>query len=264
MSPIYVSTTSNHHFLYHWKVFEEHGFDVIGLLKQIAVELYKQLHITAENDRYLLRRATERYFIQLENHLNFILDAPGSSFFIREHGTEKYHELLEIRNEYRKLINAMQRAWIGEQNKIVGFYKSECNSFDFRRELHNIIESSNNGASFINMDKLSEKFKIPNWKASNFLVRINFNQPKYYEYKDKKYLIANPYLILNSKAEELKCLLIECNNNETITRRSQASSLLTDNGIPKDCHCPSQGTRILFCTQKRERRGRFKRPHYCA
>ena len=38
-------------FLHHWKVFEEHGFDVIGLLKQIAVELYNQLHITAENDR---------------------------------------------------------------------------------------------------------------------------------------------------------------------------------------------------------------------
>jgi hypothetical protein len=75
-------------FLLHWKNFKKH-FDVIGLLKQIAVELYNQLHITAENDRYLLRRATERYFIQLENHLNFILDAPGSSFFIREHGNRK-------------------------------------------------------------------------------------------------------------------------------------------------------------------------------
>jgi hypothetical protein len=86
------------------------------------------------------------------------------------------------------------------------------------------------------MDKLSEKYKIPNWQASNFLVRINTNQRKYYEYKDKKYLIANPYLILNSKAEELKYMLIECNNNETITRRSHASSLLANNGFPKDCH----------------------------
>lgn len=42
------------------------GFDVVGLLLQISVELIDQLHIDAGNDYYLLRRAMERYLADFD------------------------------------------------------------------------------------------------------------------------------------------------------------------------------------------------------
>ena len=42
-------------FLKYWQDFRECGFDVIGLLLQIAEELHSQLYIDAESDNYLLR-----------------------------------------------------------------------------------------------------------------------------------------------------------------------------------------------------------------
>jgi len=48
--------------------FESLGFDVLGLLLQISVELIDQLHIDANNDHYLLRRATERYLVEFDRY----------------------------------------------------------------------------------------------------------------------------------------------------------------------------------------------------
>ena len=61
-------------FLKYWQDFRECGFDVIGLLLQIAEELHSQLHIDAESDKYLLRRASERYFVGVENYCYERLD----------------------------------------------------------------------------------------------------------------------------------------------------------------------------------------------
>ena len=42
------------------------GFDVVGLLLLISVELIDQLHIDAGKDYYLLRRAMERYLVEFD------------------------------------------------------------------------------------------------------------------------------------------------------------------------------------------------------
>lgn len=51
-------------FLRDCQLHESLGFNVIGLLLQISIELIDQLHIDASNDFYLLRRATERYLAE--------------------------------------------------------------------------------------------------------------------------------------------------------------------------------------------------------
>lgn len=65
-------------FLKYWQYFfnEDYNFNVIDLLLEISVELENQLHIDTKNDLYLLRRASERYFIEFENFFNVILDFP--------------------------------------------------------------------------------------------------------------------------------------------------------------------------------------------
>jgi hypothetical protein len=224
-------------FLLYWKEFNKYGFDVIDLLKQIATELYNQLHITTEQDKYLLRRATERYFIQLENHLYTILDEPSSVMSILKPGkVEEYHRLFELRNKFRELVNYMQRQWMAEQKKVLDFYENECNDFNFRKELDSLIETTN--PIVINLRPLKHKYKIPEGFTSSILVGIIGPPDKtnYYEHNNKKYFITDPCLILDSKAQNLKLLLAEDINNKTIRRYSQASSLLTRNGIPEGCH----------------------------
>ena len=59
-------------FLKDFELQEFLGFDVVGLLLQISVELIDQLHIDAGNDDYLLRRAMERYLAEFDR---FFFDA---------------------------------------------------------------------------------------------------------------------------------------------------------------------------------------------
>ena len=55
-------------FLRHSELFESLGFGVVDLLLQISAELIDQLHIDADNDHYLLRRATERFLAEFEGY----------------------------------------------------------------------------------------------------------------------------------------------------------------------------------------------------
>lgn len=59
-------------FLMYWQDFEKAGFNVIGLLKKIGTEFQNQLQF--DND-CLLRRVTERYYIELTNYF-YSLESP--------------------------------------------------------------------------------------------------------------------------------------------------------------------------------------------
>ncbi len=63
-------------FLQHWDIFEKEGFPVINLLIKIAVEFKDQLNYEttdfSNNNRYLLKKATERYFISWINYFDYI------------------------------------------------------------------------------------------------------------------------------------------------------------------------------------------------
>ena len=217
-------------FLEYWKDFEKYGFDVFDvfsdILMEISHELRSQLHIKIENDTYLLRRVTERIFSEIEIHLQISL------LFKKNEGIEKYNKLVQTRNKYRKNIASLKRMWIDKELKEIMFYEMEQKEFDFKQEIHNVIRNAiENNNSVINIEEVAQIYEIPTYNVFEIS-----DESCYYEYKGKRYLITNACLILYSKVEDLKSLLIEGKKSKTITRYSQASSLLASNGIPNDCH----------------------------
>ena len=111
-------TTEKIPFLKYWAEFKNHGFDVINSLTSISSELINQLHVDAEEDNYLIRRATERYFIDVNNYFyeydvnNQIIP---SEFFLKDDELKKEKELRIRLNEYRKTIIHLQKTWIFTQ-----------------------------------------------------------------------------------------------------------------------------------------------------
>ncbi|HET7391901.1 MAG TPA: hypothetical protein VFJ51_13865 [Nitrososphaeraceae archaeon] len=93
-------------FLKDWQLFSNEycDFNVIDLLLEIAVELENQFHIDTTNDFYLIRRASERYFVELENYLWGILDSPLCYFHAKDVGNVKHAELFKARNNYRREV----------------------------------------------------------------------------------------------------------------------------------------------------------------
>lgn len=63
-------------FLMHWQYFERIGFNIFDLLLSLSSEYQNQMHIDAEEDNYLLRRITERFFIEVENHFHRVSQNP--------------------------------------------------------------------------------------------------------------------------------------------------------------------------------------------
>lgn len=234
-------------FLEYWKDFEEYGFDIIhtfsNLLMEISQEFRNQLHIKTENDTYLLKRITDRIFSEIEIYLQFCLDPPGSSFFIKSIGIEKYQKLLQTRYQYRKAIIALKGTWIEEELKQITFYEKEQKELDFEKEVQDYIHNAiADDVPIINLEKVTQRYEKSTYDTVNLLLRQPYHsyyssdRPYYYEYKNKRYLITISCLILESKTNDLKLLLIEGNNNGTISKYSQASSLLASNDIPIDSH----------------------------
>jgi hypothetical protein len=107
---------------------------------------------------------------------------------------------------------------------------------NFKQEIHRMIGNVlRNGYYIVNIEKVAEKYKISMYSALNLFLPsyhnyYSYDKPYYYTHNNKvKFLILIPYLILESKAEELKSLLVEGYNNRTISNMSDASSLLTKN-----------------------------------
>jgi hypothetical protein len=107
-------------FLKYWQDFEKCGFNVIELLLQISEELYSQLHIDAENDRYLLRRASERYFVGVENYCYERIDDPF--YFLAEKITPDERNLLaQTRHKYRTNMIPLLKEWIQKQQERIDY-----------------------------------------------------------------------------------------------------------------------------------------------
>ena len=81
------------------------------------------MHIDAEEDNYLLRRITERFFIEVENHFYRVSQNPV--YLIKNKiGVQEYDKILEKRNEYRQSLIHLQRQWISKQLKVLDYFDS--------------------------------------------------------------------------------------------------------------------------------------------
>ena len=100
--------------------FESYGFDVVGLILNIGLELRNQLHIEAENDNYLLRRAIERYFVELTNFFYKQFESPAlSSVMAKNIGIDKYNAINEKVRKYKLFMLDLQKHFLSEQIEIV-------------------------------------------------------------------------------------------------------------------------------------------------
>jgi len=204
-------------FLKYSDEFEKHGFDVIGLLKKISEELFSQLHITAEEDNYLLRRATERYSVEVENYFYRRIELASSFPYIqKEMGSEEYKIISEKINDYRQDIVKLRESWIVEQQKDISFLKRKSNYNKLSRELADTIAASANSDAIISVDKLAEKYSLSNIEVLNML---SLTRPQ-------TYIIAGLHLIPNSKIPAL----------QDNTRLEDTRLLFEKNGIPDSCH----------------------------
>ena len=113
-------------FLKYWDDFEKAGFDVFSSLKEIAIELEHHHEenttgLSSGNLMYLLRRATEIYFIKMTNY--FFLTTDESSLFSHYYGQKKeFAELQEIQrktDEYRLFILGLLKRWYSDELKAV-------------------------------------------------------------------------------------------------------------------------------------------------
>lgn len=113
-------------FLKYWDDFEKAGFDVISSLREIAVELESHHEenttaLSSGNRTYLLRRATEIYFIKMTNY--FFLRTDKSSPFSHYYSQKKgFAELQEIRRKtdgYRLSILGLLKMWYTDDLKAV-------------------------------------------------------------------------------------------------------------------------------------------------
>ena len=113
-------------FLKYWDDFEKAGFDVFSSLKEIAAELEHHHEenttgLSSENLIYLLRRATEIYFIRMTNY--FFLRTDESSLFSHYYGQKKgFAELQEVQrktDEYRLSILRLLKSWYSDDLKAV-------------------------------------------------------------------------------------------------------------------------------------------------
>lgn len=123
-------------FLKYWDDFEKAGFDVFSSLKEIAAELEHHHEentsgLSSGNLIYLLRRATEIYFIKMTNY--FFLTTDESSLFSHYYGQKKgFAELQEIQrktDEYRLFILGLLKRWCTDDlkavNDLIEFYKNK-------------------------------------------------------------------------------------------------------------------------------------------
>jgi hypothetical protein len=203
-------------FLKYSKEFEEHGFDVIGILKKISEELFNQLHITSEEDNYLLRRATERYSVEVENYFYKSFELASSYSYIQKIGSEQYKAISEKINDYRQTIVKLRESWIVEQQKDISFLKRKSNYNILTRELADTITAAPaNTNAIISVDELAEKYSLSNIEVLNMLSSV----------KPNTHIRAGLHLIPNSK--------IPLQDN---IRLEDARLLFKKNEIPDSCH----------------------------
>jgi hypothetical protein len=203
-------------FLRYSEYFEKHGFDVIGLLKKISEELFNQLHVTAEEDNYLLRRATERYSVEVENYFYSRFELASSYPYIQKMGSEEYKEIFEKISDYRQIIVMLRESWIVQQQKEISFLKRKSNYNKLANELPDTIAATANSNAIISIDELAEKYSMSNIEVLHMLSSM----------KPNAHIIAGLHLIPRSKIPTL-------HDN---TRFEDARSLLKNNGIPDSCH----------------------------
>ena len=166
-------------FLNYLTEFKEYGFPAEQILLEIAGELRNQLHLDTNNDdNYLLCKATERYFFQLETHFSSIMDNPLSKMPFRKRCND-YISLRYILYNYRKRIIPILREWIDYQTSFCNFYDNKCKVLEIVKDCNSSIM---NYEQIISLRTLARKNNIELSAVLSFI-------------KDSSSLLSRPYTL---------------------------------------------------------------------
>jgi len=95
-------------FLMYCQDFENAGFNVIDILRKIGIEFRNQLHYDID---YLLRRATERYYVELTNYFYSLKSPLFFNKYIKNVSLQTDKKL----KEYQLKMLKIQREWLTKQ-----------------------------------------------------------------------------------------------------------------------------------------------------
>jgi hypothetical protein len=164
-----------------------------------------------------LRRATERYSVEVENYFYRRFELASSYSYIQKIGSEEYKAISEKINNYRQNIVKLRESWIVEQQKDISFLKRKSNYNKLARELADSVAATTaNTNATISVDELAEKYNLSNIEVLNMFSSV----------KPNTHIIAGLYLIPNSKIPTLQDNI----------RLEDARLLFKKNGIPDPCH----------------------------
>ena len=225
-------------FLKYWQDFEKCGFNIIELLLQIAEELYPQLFIDAEHDKYLLRRASERYFVGVENYCYERIDDPF--YFLADKITpDELNLLAQTRHKYRRHMIPILKGWIQKQQELYDDIDDKLKEDDIA-----IVTSFDNDKIILFSD-VASKYGINIARVSKALG-LHYNndpvKPEYYPYDTRKYLVTNTCLVPVNEIDKVKRVLSNGMNFLDVC------SLFEKHGIPESCHqeiIPKLGFKII-------------------
>ena len=225
-------------FLKYWQDFEKCGFNAIELLLQIAEELYSQLRIDAEHDKYLLRRASERYFVGVENFCYERIE--NAFYFLADKITpDELNLLTRTRHKYRRQIVPLLKVWIQKQQELFDYIddksKEDDIAWDTPVDNDKIILFSDLASKYgTNIAQVSKAFDLH--------YNNDPGKPDYYPHHERKYLITNTCLIPVHEIDKLKLVLSNGMNFLDVC------SLFEKHGIPESCHqqiIPKLGFEII-------------------
>jgi hypothetical protein len=225
-------------FLKYWRDFERCGFNGVELSLEIAGELYTQLHIDAEHDKYLLRRASERYFVGVENYCYERID--DAFYFLADKLTpDDLNLLAQTRHKYRRHMVPLLKGWIQKQQELFDYID------DKRKEDDIAGDTSFDKNKIILLSDLALKYDTDITNVSQALglfYNNNPGKPDYYPYDTRKYLVTNTCLVPVHEIDKLKPVLSNGMNFLDVC------SLFEKHGIPESCHqeiIPKLGFEII-------------------
>ena len=184
----------------------------------ISIELQNQLHITYEDDTYLLRKATERYCIELENYYETFIENP-SFYQIRVHGINEYNSIQGKFNKYRKMIIDFENNNLKKKKSTIQALSEKCMLYECSAEL-DFLEKK--GIIVIRIMDILNKCSFPNLKSNLSILKTICSRYAQYD-------LIDSILVLKKELERIGAEII---NPETNIMLDDLDRILQD--IPRN------------------------------
>ena len=138
----------------------------------------------------MLRRASERYFIELENYYTIFIKQ--SAPYHKDLGINTYLSIQEKMNHYRKTMIDVEKDTISKkEDEIKELYK-KCHEFEFFKELD---DQTKMNKIFIDIKKILKKHKLYHVEDLSKIINLKYN--------DKYELIKQSFLINRSESRRI-------------------------------------------------------------